>query len=155
MNEFFAAMFAEIGPRRRRMRESLGDWGEGLSGFVLLGGLVVGSLGLFARPWMLRIAPWGLAVPFAWGVGYALIDWRRQVALANAEPTVVLSDGVNQVGNLDAAREQISRTYDWFALLWGLACAIAGIAAFVMAWTPPAAPDWQPPPDAVSVDIAP
>lgn len=151
MNGFWAAMFAEVGPRRKRMRESLGDWGEGLSGFVLLGGLVVGSLGLFARPWMLGIAPWGMAMPFVWGAGYALIDWRRQAAIAR----VTIVDTDHEVGNVDAVREQISRTYDWIALLWGLACAIAGIAAFVMSWTPPPAPEWQPPAGAVSVDISP
>ncbi len=131
------------------MREALGDWGEGLSGFVLLGGMVVGSLGLFARPWMLGIAPWGLAMPFVWAAGYGLIDWRRQAALARAQTSV------HEVGNLDAANEQISRTYDWLALLWGLACAIAGVAAFMMSWTEPEPPPWEPPAGTVSVDIAP
>lgn len=149
MNGFWSSLFAEIGPRRRRMREVLGDWGEGLSGFLLFAGLLVGSLGLFAQPWMLGAAPWGLAMPFVWAGGYLLLDWRRQAAFAAASPR-------DEAETLEDVQNRVRRSYDWGALLWGFACALAGAAAFTIAWgAKPEPPVWTPPPDAVSVDISP
>lgn len=156
MSGFWASLFAEVGPRRKRMREMLGDWGEGLSGFLLLGGLVVGSLGLFAQPWMLGAEPWGLAMPLVWAAGYVLIDWRRQAAFGSAQPLVAAEADTHALRDVEAVHQQISRRYDWAALLWGFACALAGAAAFTMAWgAKPEPPVWTPPPDAVSVDISP
>lgn len=132
-----------MGARRRRLRASLGDRGQGLVEFLVLGGLMVGSLGLFVREWMPAAAPWGFALPFVFLAGYALIDARRQAQLARAE-----------------APERVNTSYDWIALLWSFGCALAGAAAFVIAWSAqPLAPQeeeiWTPPESSVSVDISP
>jgi hypothetical protein len=143
MGGFAASLFAEIGARRRRLRSALGDRGQGLVEFLIMGGLAIGSLGLFLREWMIAAAPWGFALPIVFLCGYVLIDARRQASLARGD------DG-----------EKVSQGYDWVALLWSLACALAGAAAFVIAWSaaPPAPPTedvWMPPESAVPVDISP
>lgn len=144
MTGFLSSMFAEMGVRRRRLRASLGDRGQGLAEFLLLAGLGTGSLGLFVREWMPGAAPWGFAVPVVFSIGYVLIDYRRQAALSR--------DG--------AAPEKIGASYDWIALLWSFGCALAGAAAFVIAWSaqPPAPLEedvWTPPEHSVPVDISP
>lgn len=120
----------------------LGDRGQALASFVILAGLVLGSLGLFLREWMIAVAPWGFGIPIVFVVGYLLIDWRRQAALA---------------GGADA--DKTANTYDWTARLFSLACALAGAAAFTLAFTsepaPPQIEEWTPPENAVSVDIQP
>lgn len=137
-------MFAEMGARRRRLRLALGDRGQGIAEFLVLAGLGVGSLGLFVREWMPGAAPWGFAVPVVFLIGYVLIDYRRQAALAR--------DGA------DGAK--VGASYDWIALLWSFGCALAGAAAFVIAWSaePPPTIDpnaWTPPEHSVPVDISP
>lgn len=144
MGEFLSAMFNEMGARRRRLRAALGDRGQGLFEFLVLAGLGVGSLGLFVRDWMPAAAPWGFALPFVFLIGYVLIEYRRQAALAR--------EGTDP--------ERVRFGYDWFALLWSLGCALAGAGAFVIAWTaePPPPPQedvWTPPESAVPVDISP
>jgi hypothetical protein len=144
MADFLSSMFAEMGARRRRLRASLGDRGQGIVEFLILAGLGVGSVGLFVREWMPGAAPWGFALPFVFLIGYGLIDYRRQAALAR--------DG--------AAPEKVGASYDWIALLWSFGCALAGAAAFVIAWSaePPPGPAediWTPPESAVPVDISP
>jgi len=142
MGDFFSSLFAEMGARRRRMRQALGDRGQSLAEFLLLGGLALGSLGLFLRPWMAAAAPWGFALPLVFLIGFFAIDWRRQGAIARGgEP------------------EAVSRNHDWLVLLWSLACALSGAAAFVSAWSaePPPPPEdvWTPPENSVPVDISP
>lgn len=141
MSGFFSTMFSEAGARRRRLRNSLGERGQALSEFLLFSGLALGSLGLFLQPWMVDAAPWGLALPLVFLAGYALIEARRQAAERRG-----------------AEAERIAAAYDWVALLWGLFCALAGAAAFVIAWTAePAAPaqpeGWLPPAGAVDSTI--
>lgn len=143
MAGFFTNLFDELGARRGRLRKSLGDRGQALASFAILAGLVLGSLGLYLRPWMIDVSAWGFAVPVVFVVGYLLIDWRRQADVARG-------------GDADA----IATKYDWAARLFALACALAGAAAFVIAFTsePPPAPEiegWTPPENAVSVDISP
>lgn len=134
-------MFDELGERRRRLRQSLGDRGQALASFAVLAGLMLGSIGLYIRPWMIGVSAWGFAVPVVFVIGYLLIEWRRQAAARSG----------------DAAR--IASTYDWAARLFALACALAGAAAFVIALTsepPPAqVEEWAPPESAVPVDISP
>lgn len=143
MPGFFASMFAEMGARRRRLRSALGDRGQGVAEFLVLAGLMIGSLGLFARPWMAAAAPWGFAIPFVFLAGYLLIDARRQAAARRegADP------------------ERVSQTYDWAVLLWSLACMLAGAAAFIIAWGAAPASDeeefWTPPDGAVIIEIDP
>lgn len=139
MGGFFTSLFDELSARRRRLRASLGDRGQALASFVILAGLVLGSLGLFLREWMIAVAPWGFAIPVVFVIGYLLIDWRRQAALASG-----------------ADADKIATTYDWTARLFSLACALAGAAAFVIAFSsPPQIQEWTPPENAVSVDILP
>jgi hypothetical protein len=143
MAGFFSSMFGEMGARRRRLRTALGDRAQGLVEFLILGGLMIGSLGLFVREWMPGAAPWGFAIPFVFLLGYGLIEFRRQAALTRGD---------------DAAKT--SSNYDWMTLLWSLACALAGAAAFVIAWTAAPPPDeseeiWTPPENSVPVDISP
>jgi hypothetical protein len=126
------------------LRASLGDRGQGIAEFLVLGGLAIGSIGLFVREWMPSAAPWGFALPFVFLVGYGLIEYRRQAAAA-------------RVG---ADAEALGAGYDWIALLWSFGCALAGAAAFVIAWSaePPPAPQediWTPPENSVSVDMSP
>jgi len=141
MNAFFGSMFDEIGARRRRLRAALGDRGQAILGFLVLGGLAIGSLGLLVRDWMPAAAPWGFALPFVFVLGFVLLDARRQAQVKRiAEP-----------GSVGPA-------HDWLVLWWSLGCALLGLAAFVIAWTaePPPAPEeeiWTPPESAVSVDL--
>ena len=137
-------MFAEMRERRRRMRQAFGDQGQGVAEFAVLSGLLIGSVGLFVRDWMPAAAPWGFALPFVFVIGYFLIEARRQGALtAGAEP------------------EKTASTYDWATLLWAFGCALAGAAAFVIAWNaePPPAPGpdqgWQPPASTVDSNMTP
>ncbi len=139
---FFSSLFSEMGARRRRLRGALGDRGQAFAEFLVLGGLAIGSLGLFVRPWMPAAAPWGFWLPLVFLIGFLLIEARRQAARA-AAPESGGGPG-----------------YDWAALLWSFGCALAGAAAFVIAWSaaPPAPPQehiWAPPESAVSVDISP
>jgi len=140
MNAFFSAMFNEMGARRRRLRSALGERGQPLTEFLVLGGLVFGSLGLFLGDWMPAAAPWGFAVPFVFVLGFGLIEARRQAAVARA---------------VDA--EAANRGYDWLLVLWSLSSALLGAAAFAIAWTARPVPHeetiWTPPESAVSVDI--
>lgn len=143
MGSFFSAMFEEHVARRRRMRGLLGDRGQSIFEFLIMSGIALGSLGLFVRLWMPAAAPWGFAIPFVFVIGYILIERRRQRAHAAAEDP-----------------EPVQRAYDWAALLWSLACALAGAAAFVIAWNAePPAPEqeeiWTPPESSVPVDISP
>lgn len=143
MGDFFSAMFDEMAARRRRLRATFGDRGQAIVEFLLLSGLAVGSVGLFVRPWMADAAPWGFALPVVFVIGYFLIEARRQTALKAA-----------------ADEDQTRRKYDWATLLWSLACALIGAAAFVTAWgaAPPVEPEeevWTPPESSVSVEISP
>jgi hypothetical protein len=142
MAGFVSNLFAEMGARRRRLRAALGDRGQAIAEFLVMGGLLLGSLGLFVREWMPAAAPWGFALPFVFLIGYVLIEARRQAALRTGEA------------------ERVSQSYDWTALLWSFGCALAGAAAFVIAFSsePPAPPEediWTPPENAVSVDMPP
>lgn len=143
MGEFFSSLFAEMGARRRRLRSAFGDRGQALVEFLLLGGLAIGSVGLYVRPWMPAAASWGFWLPFVFVIGFLLIETRRQ-------------------GELRAGGEadRVASLHDWAALLWSFACALGGVAAFVIAWNaqppaPPAEDVWAPPENAVSVEISP
>ena len=132
MSGFFSNLVDEMGARRKRMRAMMGDRGQALVEFLVLGGLMLGSVGLFVRPWMLEAAPWGPYLLLLFPLGYLAIELRRQ-RTANAENVA---------------------TYDWTVLLWSFACALAGAAAFVIAWgaepaPAPEAPTWTPPESAV------
>jgi hypothetical protein len=141
MGDFLSAMFAEIAARRRRLREAFGDRGQGLAEFLVLAGVLSGSLGLLIAPWMPGAAPWGFAVPFVFLLGYFVIEGVRQARLrVSAEP------------------ENLRAGFDWIALLWSFACALAGAAAFAIALgarPPPDPLEWAPPNSAVSVEISP
>jgi hypothetical protein len=153
---FFHGLFNEFAARRRRLRAALGDRGQGLIEFLVFAGVLVGALGLFVGPWMPAAAPWGFAVPVAFGAGYLLIEARRQRSIAEvAAPETPDEDG-------RTAMDRVAAGYDWLALGWSLMCALLGAAAFVIAWSakPPeldktAFEKWSPPENAVSVDISP
>ncbi len=141
---FFGSLFAELGARRRRLRLAMGDRGQSLFEFALLGVLTLGSAGLFVRSWMPAAAPWGFALPIVFIVGYIALDLRRQRAAAPA-----------------ADAEHPHRAADRLALIWTLLCMAAAIATFVYAWSaepplpPPIDQGWQPPQDTLNFDIAP
>ncbi|MEZ5960925.1 MAG: hypothetical protein R3C30_10945 [Hyphomonadaceae bacterium] len=142
MAGFFTNLLDELGERRRRLRKSIGDRGQTFASFAVLAGLMLGSLGLYVKAWMIDVAPWGFFVPLVFVIGYLLIDWRRQAALSGGADT-----------------DKTAATYDMAARLFSFACALAGAAAFVIAFTsePPAPQieEWTPPDSAVSVDISP
>lgn len=143
MSGFISSMFSEMGARRRRLRAAFGDRGQALAEFLVLGGLLLGSIGLFVRSWMPAAAPWGFWLPLVFLIGYGVIEVRRQGELRAGRPA-----------------EAVSSRYDWTAFLWSFGCALAGAAAFVIAWTaqPPAPPQeeiWTPPENTVSVEIVP
>lgn len=190
-------MFAEMGARRKRLRLAMGDRGQAVMEFLVLSGLVAGSLGLLIGDWMPVAAPWGFALPFVFVAGFLLIEARRQAALAlfqrrlpeiNAdldtqewarldaemradERSAIYQEDVKEkfAANVEPRRQYrvenaaqiIAPKYDWAALLWALGCALAGAAAFVIAWTAqpqalePVEPGWTPPENAVSSDIVP
>lgn len=133
-------MIEEIGARRKRMRDFFGDRANALVEFLFMSGIVLGSLGLFIRPWMAAAAPWGFAIPFVFVAGFLLIEARRQRAAKASE----------EAGNSD-----------WLALWWTLACALLGAIAFVIACmaapAPPTPedPGWQPPEGSVNSVIVP
>jgi hypothetical protein len=135
-------MLSEIGARRRRLRAAFGDRAQAFTEFLALAGLAIGSIGLVVRDGMVRTAPWGLALPFVFVIGYLAIEARRQAQV-----------------RAGADEAKTSSAYDWIVLLWSFGCALLGAAAFILAWTahPHVAPheDWQPPREAVDVDIAP
>lgn len=108
MGNFFSAMFDEMAMRRRRLRAAFGDRGQAIFEFLIMAGLALGSLGLLVRTWMPAAAPWGFALPFVFIIGYVLIERRRQRARAAA-----------------ADHDLVQRNYDWAALLWSIACALA------------------------------
>ncbi len=143
VSRFFPTLIQELVPRRRRLREIFGNRGQAIYEFFVMGGLIVGSLGLFLAPWMPAAAPWGFALPFLYVIGQLLLEWRRQKAIARG-----------------ADAEAITPGYDWTIILWSLACALAGAAAFVMAWgarpAPPPAPvddSWRPPENVIEMDL--
>lgn len=143
MGEFLSLMFSEMGARRRRLRAAFGDRPQALAEFLVLGGLGLGSLGLFVRPWMPAAAPWGFWLPLVFVAGYLLIEVRRQGGVRAGQP-----------------EGRAASTYDWATFLWSFGCALAGAAAFVIAWSaqppaPPAEEIWTPPESAVSVEISP
>src|SRR5690349_12003197 len=82
MSGFFSSLVAEMGARRRRQRQAFGDRGQSVIEFLVLSGLVMGSLGLLLGDWMPAAAPWGFALPFVFVAGFLLIEARRQAALA-------------------------------------------------------------------------
>jgi protein-S-isoprenylcysteine O-methyltransferase Ste14 len=140
---FFAALGAEFAARRRRLRKALGDRGQGLFELFVLGGLLLGSVGLFYQPWMLPAAAWGLAAPALFVALYVLLDVRRQRALAAADDP-----------------ERVRKRGDWAALAATLACVLLGYAAFAVGVMAdprprPERPGWQPPPDAIDTTIHP
>lgn len=142
MSSFFSSMFEEMGARRRRLRTAFGDRGQALTEFMVLSGLAIGSLGLFIREWMPDAAPWGFWLPLVFVVGYFLIEARRQAALAKIEGEEALA--------------KLVRTYDWTVFLWAFGCALAGAAAFVIAYSAePVLEDWTPPESAVAVEVGP
>ncbi len=141
MSGFFPNLFAEMGARRKRLREAFGDRGQAMVEFLVLAGLLIGSAGLYVRPWMPAAAPWGFALPLLFLLGYVVIEARRQWALRAS-------------GDSD----KIKSTHDWATFLWSLACALAGAAAFVLAWSaeppPVAEPEgWRPPAGAIDSTI--
>ncbi|MBL8551724.1 MAG: hypothetical protein JNJ73_17180 [Hyphomonadaceae bacterium] len=141
MTGYLPSLLEELAARRKRLRDRLGDRGQGLFEMLILGGLVAGSLGLLLSPRLAAAAPWGFAMPLFFLAGYALLDARRQGALARGAPP-----------------ERVQKLHDWLALALVLGTAAAGAAAFAIAFSeppPPPPPDWQPPADAVSADIAP
>lgn len=117
MSGFFASLSNEMGARRRRLRATFGDRGQAIVEFLILGGLAIGSLGLLIGTWMPRVAPWGFALPFVFIAGFFLIEMRRQRALTQG-----------------GEAEGVAARADWAVVLWGLGCALAGVAAFVIAW---------------------
>lgn len=144
MGGFFSGMFEEIGARRRRFRLAFGNWGQAFTEFLIFGCLAIGSVGLFVRTWMPGAASWGFAVPVVFVLGHLLLEWRRQ-----AKPTPQDAD--------DAAAR--ASKYDWAAFLFSMACAVSGVAAFVIAMSSEPAPvveeGWQPPAEAVQSTIVP
>lgn len=146
MRAFFVSLFDELGERRRRLRSALGERGQSLFEFALLSAFMLGSVGLFVRAWGPAASPWGFALPFVFLLGYAILDARRQGELAAG------ADG-----------ERVRKRYNLAALVWALLTAALALFAFVHVFMsepppPPAAPEeptWQPPDDAVNVDLAP
>ncbi len=133
------------------MRDAFGDRGQGLVEFLVMSGLVMGSLGLFLFPWMVAAAPWGFAMPAVFVLGYVLIERRRQGAMRIAEAAKAEDPEAEE-----SARVQ----HDWIVFLWAMGCAVLGAAAFIIAYgaqpePPPEANPWTPPESSVPVDISP
>jgi hypothetical protein len=144
MAHYFEAFINEALARRRRIASTIGPLAQGWFDLALLGGVVIGSVGLFAYPWMPWAAPWGFALPFACAIGHGLLDARRQTALARGDDS-----------------EKVQERGDFAAVLWGLGCASAGVVTFAYAYLqepapPPPAPteEWAPPDSVIELDIS-
>ncbi|MBI1185830.1 MAG: hypothetical protein GC206_00560 [Alphaproteobacteria bacterium] len=140
---FLAALGAEFVARRRRLRKALGDRGQGLFELFVLGGLLLGSAGLFYQPWMLPAAAWGFAAPALFVALYLALDARRQRALAGAS---------------DPDKDKVRKRSDLATLAMTLGCVFLGYAAFAVGVMAdprprPEAPGWQPPSDAIDTEI--
>jgi hypothetical protein len=140
---FLPSLFSEYAARRRRLRKALGDRGQSFFEMLVLGGLVLGSLGLFLMPWMAAAAPWGFAIPFVFVAAYCLLDAKRQAAMKD-----------------EGRAEEVRKRHDLAALALAIASAGAGAAAFTIAYrakpvAPVEEPVWSPPEDAVEIEIAP
>lgn len=149
MTGFLDSFLDEALARRRRIATTIGPRMQSLFDLLILGGVALGSGGLFLRYWMLPAAPWGLALPVIFVAGHLWLDWRRQNA-----PTSNLSK--------DEAEEARQRT-DLYAVGFGVVCAVIGAFTFFYAWgqeppgqyEPPAqAEEWTPPPDVLESEIA-
>jgi hypothetical protein len=143
MGEFLSAFIDEALARRRRIASTIGPLAQGLFDLALLGGVVIGSLGLFSFPWMPEAAPWGFAIPVIYLAGHLLLDARRQASLAMGQ------DG-----------ETVKERGDLFAVLFSLAAAAVGAATFAYALSqepepppPPPPEEWSPPENAPELDI--
>ncbi len=140
---FWGNLFTELGARRKRLRESFGERGQSVFELALLSALILGTVGLLLHPWMAGAAPWGFALPVLLPLGYVALDARRQRALGAGQDE-------------DAVR----KTHDRLTLVFVSLIIVAGIGAFAygLASEPPAPPQpdpgWQPPEDAVSVDMS-
>lgn len=138
---FIDEFFEELAARRKRLRSRVGDRGQSLVELAVLAGLVMGSLGLYIRPWMPNAAPWGFAIPFVFVIGYVILEARRQAELKSGRNEDILA-----------------KRYDWAVMAWSFGCAAAGLTAFVFALLaepapPPAEDVWRPPEDAVMFDL--
>lgn len=119
MSGFFEAMFAEINLRRRRLRAALGNRGQAIVEFLVLAGLMLGSLGLFVRPWMAGVTPWGFALPFVFIAGFFLIEVRRQRAVhAYRQSLPQTNDALDaqEWAKLLAARQERPALFDELAV---------------------------------------
>ena len=149
---FFPAMFEEMGRRRRRARGTFGDRGAAIVEFLVMSGLALGSLGLFLLPGMAAAAPWGFAMPVVFVLGFLWIERRRQRAFAGVQVDEADKDAAEE------RAEAVRTRTDWTVFLWSFGCALAGAAAFIVAWNArpiPPTPDWQPPRGTVDADIGP
>jgi hypothetical protein len=143
MGTFLQSFFDEVMARRRRIASTIGPLAQGIFDLALLGGVVIGSLGLFSFPWMPAVAPWGFALPVVYLVGHGLLDARRQAALgAGHDP------------------EEVKERGDLFAVLFSMAWAALGAATFMYALQqepepppPPPAEEWTPPENVPELDI--
>lgn len=137
----WGSLFTEFSARRRRLDKALGDRGKGLFELFVLGGLILGSAGLFLYPWMFSAAWWGLAAPVLFLALYVFIDVRRQRAVAAG------------------GEEKTVRKRHQYLTLWAtLGCVALGYCAFTIGLLsdPRPAPEpagWQPPRDAIPTEI--
>jgi hypothetical protein len=147
MSSFFETFIHEALARRRRIATTVGPLAQGIFDLALLAGVVLGSLGLFMRPWMAAAAPWGFGLPVVALAGHFLLEARRQ----QSERLGLDPDTVKERGDL-------------FAVLFSLACAAIGFATFAYAYSqqpapPPAPPPqpaevWTPPENVIDLDIS-
>jgi hypothetical protein len=147
MSGFFDNFMQEAIARRVRIASTIGPKMQGIFDVMIIGAVTLGSAGLFAQPWMLAAAPYGLALPVVFLVGHVLLDTRRQ------------KTPINHL-HKDEQEEARNRT-DLYAVGWGVACAALGALIFFYAWgqepPPPPAPaaeQWEPPPNVLESEIA-
>ncbi|MGE3143437.1 MAG: hypothetical protein AB7L65_08960 [Hyphomonadaceae bacterium] len=137
---FFSALLDETAARRKRLRQALGDRGQSLFEFALLTGLVIGAGSFYLRDWLAAYAPLTLLLPFAFVLGYGLIEARRQSEF-----------------KAGAAEESVRKRYDLAALAWAILCGGLGLGLLCYAMTakPPPAPatGWEPPRGTVATEL--
>ncbi|MES1156648.1 MAG: hypothetical protein ABUL73_02605 [Alphaproteobacteria bacterium] len=97
-----------------------------------------------------------------WGKQLAELraDDRSEATIAAAEAEFKSNTASRWQARLENPQAAIAPSYDWAVLIFAFACAVAGAAAFVIAWgakpAPPPDPHiWEPPQSAVSVDMRP
>ncbi len=100
-----------------------------------------------------------MPLPLVFLIGFLAIDARRQARQAQQIQQTQETQNSAETEQAKTEQAKTSARNDWIVLLWSFGCALLGVGAFMLAWTSqtraPTQQEWQPPREAVDVDISP